>query len=408
MLSLKEYKEEYGLFTNMVLCVTNDCNLRCRYCFVEQKPDYMTLEVAKTAVDFLMNNLKRKRELKNNSNLKASLSFFGGEPTLMWDTIIVPTVEYIEEKYPNDIMLGITTNGTLLNKEKIDYLFEHKIYPLLSIDGDKETQDYNRPCKDCKLSSFDLVSKNIPYLLEKFPNTTFRMTIYEDTCNKLFDNILYAEKMGFNNFVSCIDSRSTFSEKSYNILSQELEKYALYLYGSLQNNINVIRNDAFESALIRELDLIANTKIEKNFLFIKEIFRCGLGTLSVSVSPTGQIIGCQEQSSKISNDNIFYIGDIFNGIDKERHMNLIYNYRSFIPSICEDKQECFNCPISYHCRDIHCPSASYQRFNNFYTISKNECKWRKILHNICNEMLKIQNEPFEKYLDIIISKREGK
>ena len=45
----------------------------------------------------------------------------------------------MEEKYPNEIDLGITTNGTLLNKEKIDFLYNHKINPLLSIDGAKET-----------------------------------------------------------------------------------------------------------------------------------------------------------------------------------------------------------------------------------------------------------------------------
>lgn len=35
MLSLREYKENYHLFTSICLNVTNDCNLKCRYCFVE-------------------------------------------------------------------------------------------------------------------------------------------------------------------------------------------------------------------------------------------------------------------------------------------------------------------------------------------------------------------------------------
>jgi uncharacterized protein len=79
--------------------------------------------------------------------------------------------------------MGITTNGTLLTKDRIDFLYEHQITPLLSMDGNKNTQDYNRPCKNCNKSSFEMVNKNIPYLLKKFPNTTFRMTIYEDTCD---------------------------------------------------------------------------------------------------------------------------------------------------------------------------------------------------------------------------------
>ena len=82
----------------------------------------------------------------------------------------------MEEKYPNEIDLGITTNGTLLNREKIDFLYNHNIHPLLSIDGAKETQDINRPCQNGE-SSFDKIIEIIPYLLEKFPKTTFRSTI---------------------------------------------------------------------------------------------------------------------------------------------------------------------------------------------------------------------------------------
>ena len=38
-----EYKEVYKYLSNIMLCVTDACNLACRYCFVEQHPNYMTL-----------------------------------------------------------------------------------------------------------------------------------------------------------------------------------------------------------------------------------------------------------------------------------------------------------------------------------------------------------------------------
>ena len=41
-----EYNESYSHPYEIALNLTNDCNLACRYCFVEQKPDYMTLEIA--------------------------------------------------------------------------------------------------------------------------------------------------------------------------------------------------------------------------------------------------------------------------------------------------------------------------------------------------------------------------
>ncbi len=51
--------------------------------------------------------------------------------------IIVPITEYIEDNYPNLIHLSITTNGTLLNKDRIDFMYSHNIRPHLSCDGDE-------------------------------------------------------------------------------------------------------------------------------------------------------------------------------------------------------------------------------------------------------------------------------
>jgi sulfatase maturation enzyme AslB (radical SAM superfamily) len=121
----------------------------------------------------------------------------------------------------------MTTNVTLLDKEKIDFLFDHKIYPLLSIDGAKETQDYNRPCQD-GTSSFDKVYKNLPYLLEKMPNLTFRSTILQDTVKNTFKNYLFAEVMGFRQYFTIPNCREKWTEENKNILKNEIKKIFLY------------------------------------------------------------------------------------------------------------------------------------------------------------------------------------
>lgn len=139
-----EYKEEYAWLTNICLNVTDACNLACRYCFVEQHPHYMTYEIAEKAVYFILENLKKKNK-KFGTDEKAYITYFGGEPTLMWDEIIVPLTIWIRKNnFP--INLSITTNGTLLNKERIDFLKNNNVPILLSIDGAEETQNYNRPC----------------------------------------------------------------------------------------------------------------------------------------------------------------------------------------------------------------------------------------------------------------------
>ena len=49
---------ELPKITSAMLVVTHACNLRCRYCFVQKEPSHMTLETAKDAATFLINNAK--------------------------------------------------------------------------------------------------------------------------------------------------------------------------------------------------------------------------------------------------------------------------------------------------------------------------------------------------------------
>ena len=60
-----EYQEQWAYPSGGCLNITDDCNLACHYCFVQQKPHYMDLQTAKDAVDFLYNNyeIKKKKDL---------------------------------------------------------------------------------------------------------------------------------------------------------------------------------------------------------------------------------------------------------------------------------------------------------------------------------------------------------
>lgn len=80
-----------GLFTSACLNITDSCNLKCKYCFVQQKPHFMTKDIAFKCVDYLYNNI-----IKQNRKKKGDLTFFGGEPLLMYREIIIPTVLYSE------------------------------------------------------------------------------------------------------------------------------------------------------------------------------------------------------------------------------------------------------------------------------------------------------------------------
>lgn len=398
-----EYKEQYQYLSSACLNITDACNLACRYCFVEQHPHYMTLDTAKAAVDYLLNNLYIKKEKGFiEKSAKSFINFFGGEPTLLWDEIIVPLTLYMEEKYPNEIELGITTNGTLLNKEKIDFLYNHKIIPLLSIDGAKETQDTNRPCQNGE-SSFDKIIEIIPYLLEKFPNTTFRSTIDQNTVSHTFENYIFASYMGFQNIFMIPNSREKWSEDNIIILKEQLEKIYIYMGQCFEQEVLPISmsviNESFQQVLRHDINILMN---KDDSIKLRNSQRCGLGTTFGSIGYNGNIYGCQEQDSK-KQKNIFFIGNIFKGIDKDLHKNLLEKYETNTQLKCIDTQLCETCFLRNICSTFICPSSAWDTYESFFISEKIFCQWKQFLFFnaivLMHYFVEKNNQFFQNYLN---------
>lgn len=393
-----EYKEEYSWLTNACLNLTDDCCLACRYCFVEQHPHYMSYDVAQTAVLYLLDNLEKKNK-KFGTDEKANITYFGGEPTLMWDEIIVPLTNWIrKENFP--INLNITTNGVLLNKERIQFLKDNEIYPLLSIDGNRETQEFNRPCHNLKLSSFDLIKENIPLLLEAFPNITFRGTIYSKTADKTFQNYIFAIEQGFKNVFFMPDCRHAWSEAETNNLLNELDKIFAFNTELFRKNIVPIGFSAIDDMYKCFFNKPVKTKNVK-----RNIQRCGLGITMGAIGWDGSIFSCQEQPSSGKN-NIFYIGDLKNGIIKERHNNLLKRYSKQAIMSCEDKSYCENCLLKDYCIGFNCPSSSYDLYKSFFIDSKIHCLWQERMFSNCittlEVLLKEKNNTFITYVKEVL------
>lgn len=346
------------------LNVTDACNLRCRYCFVEQHPHYMSWEVAKDSIDLLS-------KCKDHKHIQ----FFGGEPTLLWDSIIVPSIEYVH-KNNMDIGFGMTTNFILLDEYKLKYLKDNKVSLLFSIDGNKETQDYNRPCPESGKSSFDILEPKMDLILKYNPRITFRSTLIPKTCNNLYDNLMFADSKGFTNSFACPDDFSEWTEDDVRNLENNVNRYSLYLLDRFLNNKPYIRFSPIMKAL-GELALIDKNR-ESNKVSRRGTQMCGLGISTYSVNYEGGIFACQQMPSRGYDNNPHYIGDIYNGIDVERRDKLIENYRGH-DLTCEDPNLCEECPRRFICNKGFCHSNSFLKFGNEYTKPRIRCLWDIIL-----------------------------
>lgn len=132
----KEYRNKVPI-TNAIVNLTDQCNLRCPYCFTCHSSRRGSLEVLKDTAKFMIAEQER-----TGVNREKTIAFFGGEPMLEFDSLIVPFTHWLEDtgiKKDYNFDLCITTNGTLFTKERIDFLWAHNIGPLLSIDGNKVT-----------------------------------------------------------------------------------------------------------------------------------------------------------------------------------------------------------------------------------------------------------------------------
>ena len=137
------YKGKRTDIKALCLHICHDCNLKCKYCFASEgtyntERDYMSLEVAKSAIDFLVKNSGTRRSLE--------VDFFGGEPLLNLD-VVKGCVEYarsLEKTCGKVFNFTMTTNCVLLDEEICEYLNKEMVNVVLSIDGRKCVHDTAR------------------------------------------------------------------------------------------------------------------------------------------------------------------------------------------------------------------------------------------------------------------------
>lgn len=368
--------------TQICLNVTDECNCACTYCFTQHRPNRMTYKVAEDTAEWLLKNADGKEI--------PSIGFFGGEPTLEWDTIIVPIIE----KYYRKINFAITSNTTLMTEERLKYLADHNVSYLFSIDGNEFSQNINRPMKDGS-ESFEKIKDLIPLVAKYFPGCTFRSTITPSTCNRIFENIEFASSQGFKIIFQIPNSFDNWSEEDLKTIEREVTKYSLYLINAFLNSYSFIRYFPLELAFNKIHRLLSFQKYETKDE--KTLQRCGLGRSGyASVNYKGEIFGCQEMDTRDDGD-YFRLGSIYNGLDNaalERLANDFQQQDNY-SEYCED------CLLKDLCANDSCVANNYISYKDINRCNPIICWWNNLLLKealfICNILGNAKNENFKEY-----------
>lgn len=327
---LVDYRKRQTVVKALCLHVSHDCNLSCRYCFAQEGEYHgdrglMSPEVAKASLDFLVKNSGSRRNLE--------VDFFGGEPLMNWDTV-VETVNYgrsLEEKYDKKFRFTLTTNGTLMKDEYLDFINREMDNIVLSIDGRKQINDLMRPYRGGQGSYDEIVP-----IFKKIAESRNQEKYYVRgtfTRNNLdfAEDVRHLADLGFKQIsvepvVASPEDDYAIRDEDLDRLCEEYDKLArLYLeYRKAGKPFN------FFHFMI---------DLEGGPCVYKRLSGCGSGTEYLAVTPWGDLYPCHQF---VGNDG-FCLGNVYDGV---KRTDIVSEFK-----VCNvyARESCRDCFARFYC-----------------------------------------------------------
>ncbi|MBQ7045814.1 MAG: thioether cross-link-forming SCIFF peptide maturase [Clostridia bacterium] len=314
----------------LCLHVAHTCNLNCAYCFAAQgkyqgERAVMSFDVAKRAMDFLIENSNGRRNLE--------VDFFGGEPLMNWD-VVKKTVEYarsIEKKYNKNFRFTLTTNGVLIDDEVIDFANRQMSNVVLSLDGRKDVHDRYRVDYN-GAGSYEKIVPKFQKLVEARGGKNYYMrgTFTHHNPDFLKD-IEHMLSLGFKelSMEPVVCAKGEKEELTYEDLPIVFEQYEKLAELMLKKHRE---GDDF-TFYHYMIDLTGGPCI------YKRISGCGSGSEYMAVTPWGDLYPCHQ----FVGDDKFRLGDIWQGVTNKAMQS------EFTSCNVYAREECKDCWAKLYC-----------------------------------------------------------
>ena len=353
------------------LHITNDCNMGCHYCYVhKQAKKEMTIDTAKAAVD---------RAAEKNGRI--GISFFGGEPLLKKD-LIRATVAYarkVEEREKCIFHFKITTNGTLLDKEFLDFCTDNRIMIALSIDGTKEAHNTHRIFRDGS-GSFESVREAVKMLLKYQPYACAMMVVNPDTIGLYADGVQNLFDIGFRYFICSLNY-----ERKAEWTDEHMDE--------LKRQFDIISDKYIKWTIEEEKFYFSPFEVKMRSYIDGDGYceeRCQLGQRQLSVDTDGGLYPCVQ----FVGEEQYRLGDVFRGIDEVKR-------RALFELAEASADSCAGCAITKRCNH-HCGCLNKQATGEINGISPVLCAHERIALAAAD---KTANVLFEKGSNLFIQKQ---
>lgn len=223
---------------HVTILTTTNCNARCDYCFESGIERYdMTRSTADGVIAFIKNTLQNK---------ELSIMWFGGEPLLNFEIVTYITCQLRRLGY--ELSSSVTTNGSLLTQEMIDFL---------KINSKRTAIQF----------SLDAVTDGEYYAAKRYVNFT-----PDNAFNNVINNIILSLESGvrtdirFNFIASRIEAAINAYSKVHQLISNhDLSKAYLFLAPLDVNDKREIVSNFHDEGMEHPYLQVIKTQISRGF-----------------------------------------------------------------------------------------------------------------------------------------------
>lgn len=338
-------KLRFGLIPSAVYFNPTDrCNLNCSYCYIPEKIRRNGRHMSGRKLQEALSILKNYFKTTIPKGQKPEIVFHGAEPTLNQKNVFRAI-----ERFQDDFRFGIQTNGTLLDRDAIDFLTSRGINIGLSLDGHiPRVADQMR--KTWKGEGVSKKVVEIIKLLKGYDNFSVICTVTKSNMRSLKKIVAYLHNLEVSNCllnpVRCtLPNAHKNKPKDHEISKYYLEalEYTYELYRKTKRKL-VVAN--FANILISIIAPAARR-------LMCDISPCGGGRCFFAVSAKGDLFPCSEfiGIKKFKGGNLFK--DNIANVLKSRSFTLVTERR------IESIQSCSQCAIRHFCGSP-CPAEAHE------------------------------------------------
>ena len=366
MMEVKDNTRQWqdGTSKNITFIVTKDCQLACKYCYLVGKntKERMTWDVAKYAIDYILDN---ENEFREESVV---WDFIGGEPFLEID-LIDKICDYLKKEmyrrdhhWFNSYRFSFSTNGINYHEDKVQQFIKKNHNHLsigITIDGTELKHDLNRVYKHSEKGSYKDVVRNIPLWLEQFPGAATKVTISSADIPYIKESVLHLYDLGIKEVnINCVfedvwkDGDDILFEDQLTQLADAIIDHDLY------------RDHAcsfFAEFIGKPMD---PDRDNQNW--------CGAGMM-LAVDAAGNFYPCTRFAQySLRSKPAWIIGNINDGIDKNKLRPFLTLDRT-----TQSPRECIECEVASGC--AWCQGENYDAADTHtvYQRSTAICKMHK-------------------------------